>query len=143
LPNKLDLWGQPVSNGGIAQRVATNFLSPGYIGTKQTDSVNTEVQRLYDATNDTSALPSSAPNSIKGANGKSYYMTPEEKTKYQQTMGQAAKKGVTRLLNNSQYTRAKDYVPGTTPDKLGMITKAYATAKQVATAEFLKSRGVK
>jgi len=143
LPDKLDLWGQPVSNGGIAQRAITNFLSPGYIGTKQTDSVNTEVQRLYDATNDTSALPSSAPNLVKGSNGKSYYMTPEEKTKYQQTMGQAAKKGVTRLLNNSQYTRAKDYVSGTAPDKLSMITKAYATAKQVATAEFLKSRGVK
>jgi hypothetical protein len=142
LPDKVDQWGNPISQGNIAQRAGINFVSPSYVATANTTVANTEVQRLYDATGDTAAMPSQSPSYI-AVNGKRYDFTPQEKQRYATTMGQAAKKGVTRLLNNSEYTRAKDYVFGTTPDKLGMITKAYATAKQVATAEFLKNRGVK
>jgi len=142
LPDKMDLWGNPISNGGIGQRLFTNLLSPGYLSTANTNKVNTEVERLYTATNDSGALPTVVPNYVE-VNGKQYYFTAKEKQRFSTTMGKAAANGISALIGGSKYRGSKDYVKGNTPDKLGMLEKVYATAKQQALAEFKRNRGLK
>lgn len=142
LPNKLDTWGKPISNGNIGQRIATNFLSPGYIGSQRNTAADNEIQRLRTSLGDTSVIPPSAPTSIKGSDGKTYYLAPKESVQYKQTMGQTTFVALSKLINDPTYKSLPDVQLGNTNDKQAMVAKVYSNAQEKAKQEFFKSRGI-
>lgn len=149
LPNKTDMWGNPATTGNLATRAFQNLISPGYLAVSKQTPIDKEVNRLYQATGTTSVLPGTlTSNSYVKTSSGNLYMTPEEKSEFQQTYGRVAAQGIKDLISDSSYTSADDtdpstltsYQKGKNPDKKTMVEKVYDAAKNQATAQFLHSR---
>lgn len=137
LPDYRNLWGQTESNGNVANRLFTNFVSPGYVGTRLNTPVDAEVQRLFKGTN-SSALPAQAQtDSVSG-----YRMSPEEEQRFQKIMGQQSYRNLEQLIQDPTYQSLPDYQPGSYNDKLGMVSKIYENAKNAAKIDFYQQRGL-
>ena len=137
------------TTGNLATRAFQNLISPGYLAVSKQTPIDKEVNRLYQATGTTSVLPGTlTSNSYVKTSSGNLYMTPEEKSEFQQTYGRVAAQGIKDLISDSSYTSADDtdpstltsYQKGKNPDKKTMVEKVYDAAKNQATAQFLHSR---
>lgn len=134
LQPKVDLWGREASDGNLAQRALTNFVSPGYLEGGNQTSVDKEITRLYGAT-DSSVLPS-APKTYVEYKGQKYTLTPPEYTRLSKTQGQEAYQGVSDLMNSGYYWNESD------DEKKKEVAKVYKQAAADAKKEFLEARGI-
>jgi hypothetical protein len=98
----LDIWGEEQKQGGLISQ----FLSPGYTKERSKDPVTIEVSRLYKSIKETDLLPKVAQNFSD--KGNEYVLTAQERTLFQQEMGQKNYSDIQQLINSSGYKQADD-----------------------------------
>ena len=126
----IDQWGREEASldgtddtaGGMFRRGVYNFGSPGYYSAENVTPVDEYLQGLYGSTNDSHVLPEKASSQIK-VDGEGYYMTPEEKTEYAKTSGQAAYDLIDELRQNSMFLQLPE------DQQSALVQDAYTVAK--------------
>lgn len=104
----IDSWGRKQSNGTLAERAFSNFLAPWYSSDVGSDSVETELERLYGKSKDSGLLPTAyAPSELK-FDGEQRKATQGEKARYQTVYGQTAHSGLDELFKSSAYLSMTD-----------------------------------
>lgn len=128
----IDQWGREQksldgtddSAGGYALRGIYNMLSPGYLRQENVTPVDEYLQGLYGSTNDSHVLPEKASSKIT-VDSENYYMTPEEKTEYAKTSGQAAYDILDSLRQNDMFLKLPE------DQQSALVQEAYSVAKTV------------
>jgi hypothetical protein len=126
----IDQWGREQASldgtddsaEGMFRRGVYNMLSPGYIRQENITPVDEYLQGLYGSTNDSHVYPEKASSKIT-VDSDDYYMTPEEKTEYAKTSGQAAYDLVDELRQNSMFLRLPE------DQQSALVQDAYKVAK--------------
>lgn len=126
----IDQWGREEANldgtddtaGGMFLRGAYNFGSPGYYSAENITPVDEYLQGLYGSTNDSHVYPEKASSKIT-VDSDDYYMTPEEKTEYAKTSGQAAYDLIDELRQNSMFLQLPE------DQQSALVQDAYKVAK--------------
>lgn len=126
----IDQWGREQASldgtddsaEGMFLRGAYNMLSPGYVSAENITPVDEYLQGLYGSTNDSHVYPEKASSKIT-VDSDDYYMTPEEKTEYAKTSGQAAYDLVDELRQNSMFLRLPE------DQQSALVQDAYKVAK--------------
>ncbi len=126
----IDQWGREEASldgtddsaEGMFLRGAYNMLSPGYVSAENITPVDEYLQGLYGSTNDSHVYPEKASSKIT-VDSDDYYMTPEEKTEYAKTSGQAAYDLVDELRQNSMFLRLPE------DQQSALVQDAYKVAK--------------
>jgi hypothetical protein len=138
LQPKVDLWGRDMKNDSIAGRAAENFISPGYVKSDKGTAIDTEIERLSGSPDVVQAdiVPKQAPTYIQYKK-ENLYLTPEELTQFQRTMGQYAYEKATAKIQSDIYPRLSD------KNKAKALEKIHDDAREKAKKEFMKGRGLK
>lgn len=110
----IDAWGRAEESGDVMVRAVNNMFNPAYMSKVDVDNVESELQRLYDATGEGSVFPSRAEKSFT-VDGEDKYLSAEEYVKYAKDLGQ------------SSYQLVRD----------GMATSAYKTMRDTEKAEYI------
>lgn len=126
----IDQWGREEASldgtddsaGGMFLRGAYNMLSPGYVSAENITPVDEYLQGLYGSTNDSHVYPEKASSKIT-VDSDDYYMTPEEKTEYAKTSGQAAYDLIDELRQNSMFLQLPE------DQQSALVQDAYTVAK--------------
>lgn len=126
----IDQWGREQASldgtddtaGGMFLRGAYNMFSPGYISSENVTPVDEYLQGLYGSTNDSKVYPEKASSKIT-VDSEDYYMTPEEKTEYAKTSGQAAYDILDSLRQNQLFLKLPE------DQQSELVQKAYSVAK--------------
>lgn len=104
---KIDEWGRIVTRGSLGERLAENFISPGYYSAVEYDDVNAELKRIYKETGEGAVLPGSAPKSFK-VGDKQKYLTGGEYVTFATTRGQYAFDYVQEFTEMPAYKKMTD-----------------------------------
>ena len=97
----IDAWGQTESTGDPLERAANNLFNPAYMSTVEVDKVESELQRLYDATGK-SVFPEKAGKYFT-VNGERKDLTADEYVKYAKAKGENSYKLVQQAQNSAAY----------------------------------------
>jgi hypothetical protein len=100
-----DIWGRPQS-ASLLERIAENFILPGYISRVENDPLINEMARVYEVVEDSALVPSDPPKSFKYKN-ESYVLNDKQWDAYKEARGQAAFNGLTELFNDPTYQNAQ------------------------------------
>lgn len=126
LPASVDTWGNDVKRiQNPIGRTAQEFLNPANISTGTYDALDSEIERLYDATGKKSVYPQTAPYDFDGEK-----LTGEARAKFQRTQGQNAQNFVSALMESETYQTADDVT------KVKQIERAHSFAKAIARNEY-------
>lgn len=117
-------WGQTESSGTIPARAAENFLSPGYFSTRNSGEVESELQRLADATGETSVFPAYFDRSFE-VDGVTKHLTADEYLNYAKTVGKTQYDILSSLIQHPGYKKLSD------ADKAETISAVYGYATEV------------
>lgn len=108
--------------------VIQNFLSPGYFKTVEISDMEHEMQRLYEATGDKTAIPKQ-PTKYFTAGGEKINLNAEQYTQLQKTRGAIAKNLLNQVVESPKYQIYGDDV------KIKMVKDAWEYATQLAKSE--------
>lgn len=133
-PAKRGLFGEEIKYGEGLQNAVQQFLSPGFIGTAQTDPLTTEVLRLYNVVGK-DFLPRAKVRSFSHDKVR-YELTSEERSEFQRIMGTYTEQEMLKLIDSFAYQNAND------EDKAQMIENINDRGYDLAKQEFLKGRGI-
>lgn len=103
---KIDAWGQEVSRGGVGERLAENFASPGYYSETNYSYVDNELLRISEAT-DKSLYPKKAAKSFD-VDGKTKYLNAKEYVIYAKAKGMYSYDYIDELMANKAYKKLTD-----------------------------------
>lgn len=123
----IDAWGREEETGDALTRFANNFFNPAYVSQVDVDNVERELQRVRDATGDTSVFPDRAARYIT-VNGERKDLTSEEYDTYARTLGQTRYSLVSQAMQMPEYRRMSD------TEKADYIGDLYEYANAVAKA---------
>lgn len=87
----IDAWGRTEETGNLLERAANNFLNPAYVSKVDMDSVESAIQKVYDATGNSSVFPERAERSIdvgKGDDRETKHLTAQQYVHYAKTKGE-------------------------------------------------------
>jgi hypothetical protein len=98
----IDAWGRTESSGDPLARAANNLLNPAYVSKVEVDRVETELQKLYDATGE-NVFPDRATKYITDANGNRKDFTADEYVAYAKDLGQTTYNLVSEATSSSAY----------------------------------------
>lgn len=124
LQPSVDVWGQEISNGSTAERLAESLVSPGFISAAQNDAVTTEVRRLAEKVG-SGVYPSKAAKSFR-VEGETVYLDGDRYTAYAKTLGQNRHEMLAQAMKLPGYKAMKD------ADKADMISTMYEYANAKA-----------
>jgi hypothetical protein len=125
----IDAWGDPQQNADSETwNVITQLFSPSYVSKEVQNESLKEITRLYDATDDTGVILSTAPKYFM-LDGQKKDLTADEYLTYAITRGQAAKAAVAGMMNDSLYQGLDDAA------KAKAISTVYDYANQIAKAQ--------
>lgn len=130
----IDAWGRKENQGSAVERAFNNLLNPSYVSDVDTGKVEQELQRIADATGDTSILPQRAENKItyssKDASGNSesheLNLSAEQYQTYAQALGQGRYKMLKEAVGSDFYKSMSD------SEKSGYLAKLYQYTNQQA-----------
>lgn len=125
---KIDQWGRQKSRGGLGERLAENFVSPGYYSEISYDETNKELRRIVGETGNAGVLPGIAPKSFAIGN-KTKYLTADEYAEYATERGRVSFEYVEEFINSSAYQRLND------EQRAEVITDLYKYANAKAKAK--------
>lgn len=97
----IDAWGRTESAGDPLERAANNLFNPAYMSEVNVDNVESELQRLYDATGK-NVFPKRAGKYFT-VNGKRKDLTADEYVRYARAKGVNGYKFVQQAQNTSAY----------------------------------------
>ena len=128
LPAKYDTWGREIKYAdSTGEAFAQRFLVPGDYGEETYDSVNNEINRLYEKTSNAAVFPTTAPNKVGDRT-----LTNKEVSKYQKDMGERNRKLVYSLINSSFYKSLDN------DSKAEMLKQIYGTSKLITERNLFK-----
>lgn len=120
----VDVWGNEVSNGGLVDRLAASFVSPGFFSTVRHDAVTDEVRRLAEQVG-SDVYPEKAKGSFT-VNGKTVYLPGDQYTAYAKELGQ------TRHALLEEAISARGYKSMSDEEKAKMVSTMYEYANAKA-----------
>ena len=120
---KISPWGKEVKRGSVGERLAENFLSPGYYSELNYTEIDNELLRLGKATGE-NVYPKVAAKSFT-LNGETKHLTQDEYVTFAKAKGQYSHDYITEFMSNSCYDKLSD------EQRTEIIAKLYeyATAK--------------
>ena len=104
LSPKVDQWGRTSGKDNALIRAFENFISPGYISTRNETAVDKEIAKIYKETGETGILPRTADKYFK-ADGETKRLSAQEYTKYAQERGKRSFEYINQLLSNPGYQK--------------------------------------
>ena len=122
-PN-VDVWGQEISNGSLAERLAESFVSPGFISVAKDDAVTEEVRRLAGKVG-SGVYPAKAEKSFE-VNGREVHLNGNQYTAYAKALGQGRHRMLEQAMQTGGYRTMRD------ADKAEMISTLYKYANAKA-----------
>lgn len=102
----IDAWGQEEESGDFMIRLVNSLYNPAYVSKVDIDKVESELQRVYDATGE-SVFPTRADKSFT-VNGETKYLTADEYVKYAKDLGHSSYKMVEAGIATEAYRRMND-----------------------------------
>ena len=128
LSPKVDQWGRTTGKKDVLVRAFENFLSPGYISTRNETPVDREIAAVYKETGDSSILPRTADKSFQ-VDGETNRLSAKEYAEYARERGERSYRYINELLSMPEY-KALD------PDeKAEVIAQMYQAANAEAKKE--------
>lgn len=103
----IDAWGRTEATGDPLQRSVNNLFNPAYISQVEVDKVESELQRLADATGRTTIFPDRAERQIT-VGGEKQDLTAEQYVKYATAKGQNSYSLVRSAMESDAYRRMGD-----------------------------------
>lgn len=130
----INQWGETESTGNVAQRLFNNFVAPWYFRAERSGNVESELERLYAETQNSTVLPSGAVKSFSYS-GQKYVLSADENTAYAKAQGQTAYQMLQQTIASEKYQTLDDEL------KSAVIEKVYKYAQDYAKEVVVTSRG--
>ena len=124
-PAYTDVWGRPDATENTWLRAFENFLSPGYIGNRNSSVAENALRELYNATGETSVLPSK-PQKSYTENGEKHNLTADQWLRLSNAKGQTSLEAINALTKTGAYQSMSDQ------EKVNAIKDIYDYASAVA-----------
>ncbi len=121
----IDEWGRGEETGTPFMRAFHNFLNPSYVSQVEMDKIEKELQRVRDATGETSVFPSRAERTVT-MGGEEKNLTASEYEKYAKQLGKERYNLLKDAVGSSAYQDLSD------ADKVAFTEYAYKYAKSMA-----------
>ena len=118
----IDEWGREEETGTPFMRAFHNFLNPSYVSQVEMDKIEKELQRVRDATGETSVFPSRAERTVT-MGGEEKNLTASEYEKYAKQLGKERYNLLKDAIGSSAYQDISD------ADKVAFVETAYKYAK--------------
>ena len=135
----VDLWGRIGEKNEVGDYVRSaleNFLSVGYVGEEKITTVDREIIRLFQETENPDVIPRKTTGYDIKVAGQEYRMTADEKTEFEKTRGSVSFDKLNSLFSTSDYKKMS------TEEKNKAISKVYDEAYEEAKKKLALSRGV-
>ncbi len=100
---KIDIWGNEVSRGDVGERIAENFVSPGYYSSISKDEINKELLNIGKSSGE-DVYPKVAAKSFD-VNGETKLLTPSEYVTYAKAKGRYSYEYVSELVESVAYNK--------------------------------------
>lgn len=123
-----DVFGRVEKDESMVSRALKNFISPGYFSEEKIGSMESELIRVYQNTNESSVLPS-MPTKYFNVNGERKDLTAEEYEKFSYTRGSIMYSNLSGLVESSLYKELDD------TDKASAISDVIELSNALAKAE--------
>lgn len=123
-----DVFGRAEKDTSMLSRALKNFISPGYFSEEKIGSMESELIRVYQNTNESSVLPS-MPTKYFNVNGERKDLTAEEYEKFSYTRGSIMYSNLSGLVDSSLYKELDD------TDKASAISDIIELSNALAKAE--------
>ena len=123
-----DVFGRAEKDTSMLSRALKNFISPGYFSEEKIGSMESELIRVYQNTNESSVLPS-MPTKYFNVNGERKDLTAEEYEKFSYTRGSIMYSNLSGLVESSLYKELDD------TDKASAISDVIELSNALAKAE--------
>ena len=134
LPASYDTWGnERKRQDSTGSAAIANFLNPGTLGYNASTPLDSEITRLFDATQDNTVFPQKADWSVKDASGNKINLTNRQYSEYQKTMGQTSYDIANALINSDFYSGLSD------SDKAKYLSDIYSVSKGKAKKDLFGS----
>lgn len=134
LPASYDTWGNERKRQDSTGNAAiANFLNPGTLGYNASTPLDSEITRLFDATQDNTVFPQKADWSVKDASGNKINLTNKQYSEYQKTMGKTSYDIADALINSDFYSGLSD------SDKAKYLSDIYSVSKGKAKKDLFGS----
>ncbi|HJC21376.1 MAG TPA: peptidoglycan DD-metalloendopeptidase family protein [Candidatus Butyricicoccus avicola] len=124
-PAYTDVWGRPDTTENGWLRAFENFLSPGYIGNRNSSDAENALRELYNTTGDTAVLPSK-PQKSYTIDGVEHNLTADQWLRLSNAKGQTALNAITALTQSGAYQSMSDQ------EKVNAVKDVYDYASAVA-----------
>lgn len=121
---KINAWGEEVKRGNAAERLAENFISPGYYSEVDYNDINNELLRLGKATGE-DVYPKTAAKFFS-VNGETKLLTANEYVTYAKAKGQYSHDYIDEFMSEKSYQKLTD------EEKSKVIKKLYEYANAKA-----------
>jgi len=121
LPAKYNTWGEEMEYAGSkGEAAAQRFVVPGEYGIDSNDSVDIEINRLFNDTADAKVFPWTAANKVGD-----HKLNNREVSEYQRDMGQRSREIVEAFMNSSGYQSMDD------ASRVEALNTIYSTSKLI------------
>ena len=135
-PVKRNIFGEEVRYADTdIGNVIQQFISPGFYSAKSDDNLTNELYRLYTVVGK-DFLPRARVKNLT-YDKTTYTLSPQERSDFQQIMGEYTRKELEALINSFKYEVADDET------KAEMIKKVNDEGREIAKEEFLIKKGLK
>ena len=124
-PAYTDVWGRPDTTENGWLRAFENFLSPGYIGNRNSSDAENALRELYNMTGDTAVLPSK-PQKTYTIDGVKHNLTADQWLRLSNAKGQTALNAITALTQSGAYQSMSDQ------EKVNAVKDVYDYASAVS-----------
>jgi hypothetical protein len=100
LPTKLDVWGEPIKSGSLAERLLENFLSPGYYEEEKSSEASKAIETFAKENNIpiTDVIPKVPPKTLTLKNFEEINLNANEYEIAAREIGKARKEAVEKYL---------------------------------------------
>jgi hypothetical protein len=124
---KIDAWGREVKRGSVGERIAENFISPGYYSEVDYSEAEKELKRLWKSTGE-NVFPKTAAKYFQ-VNGETKHLTADEYVEYAKAKGEYSFDYIKEFVNGSAYDKLAD------SEKAEVIKNLYEYANAKAKTE--------
>lgn len=131
----VDTLGREVKKYGGNNGIFNVFINPANVNSSSVSRSAREIYNLYKATGDKTIMPRVAGYSLT-YNNENYNLTPEERARYQKTMGKYVNSTVEKLLNNSNYEKLTDI------EKTEIVNQIVSDGNEYAKEEYAKNNNI-
>ena len=130
LPASYDTWGnERKRQDSTASAAIANFVNPGTLGYDASTPIDSEINRLFDATQETSVFPNKAEYNVTDAEGNKISLDNKQYSEYQSNMGKKSYELAENMINSDYYNGLDD------TNKASELSKVYSIAKSMAQNE--------